>query len=467
MNKYQKIFKPFDIRGIYPEDIDKNFAQQMWYTFGMRCSTQKKTKLLIANDTRAANTKLIEGFVTWLSHATTADITYADFKAQDPNSIILPYGACSTSLAYRLVQTWFDYAVIFTASHNPKEYAWLKIVDQWADFVPSDTLRMMYETHVYNEDNTYDIQEHKITTLESRIQNIENTYIQAAKKIQKKYKIVIDFSNGAWCTWEYELLQKIQQDTNLDITYINTTADGSFPWHESDTSNPECYKQLIHEVQKQQADIGIMFDGDLDRIGVVDNTGRIIPWDTIGCILAKKYLSTQTNEIIYMDVLCSWDLQDTIKKYGGTPVITKTGRALMTPALKKDKAILGIEFSGHIMYRSCWYCEQPLMVALDILQVLDDENKTLHDVSESFRQRYRQPLLSLKVNNPDECIEKIKTIYNDYNIQHIDGINIFSNDLRLTVRKSNTEPKIRIALETKDAISRQTHMDRILQSIQI
>lgn len=467
MNKYSKVFKPFDIRAIYNEDIDEQFAQGMWYAFGIRCNKQNKTKILIANDTRPANKRLIEAFVEGIKHATTADITYANLPAQDEDSIDLPYGACSTSLAYYLVQHWFDYAVIFTASHNPKEYVWLKIVDSKADFVPSDTLRNMYETYTCDTTNTYPITKHTATDIQSVIQDNTNKYIQAAGKIQKKYKVVVDFSNGSWCTREYTLIQKMQQENLLDVICINTAADGTFPGHESDTSNPECYEQLIHEVQKQQADMGVMFDGDLDRIGIVDNAGNIIPWDTIGCLLAKKYLNIQSNQTIYMDVLCSGDLYDTITKYGGTPVITKTGRALMTPSLKTDQALLGIEFSGHIMYRSSGYIEQPLMVAIDILQVLDDEQRSLNTISEDYKKWYRKPLLSIKVDNPDQCITNIEKLYKTYDIQHIDGLNIYSTDLRLTVRKSNTEPKIRIALETKDEMSRQTNMDHILQSIQI
>ncbi len=168
-----------------------------------------------------------------------------------------------------------------------------------------------------------------------------------------------------------------------------------------------------------------------------------------------------------MDVLCSGDLYDAIIKYGGKPIITKTGRALMTPLLKSDEALLGIEFSGHIMYRSSGYVEQPLMVAIDIIQVLDQEQKTLHQICADYKQWYRKPLLSIKVENPDQCITNIEKLYKTFDIQHIDGLNIYSAGLRLTVRKSNTEPKIRIALETKDETSRQIHMDRILQSIQI
>ena len=107
------------------------------------------------------------------------------------------------------------------------------------------------------------------------------------------------------------------------------------------------------------------------------------------------------------------------------------------------------------------------MVAIDILQVLDDEQRSLNTISEDYKKWYRKPLLSIKVDNPDQCITNIEKLYKTYDIQHIDGLNIYSTDLRLTVRKSNTEPKIRIALETKDEMSRQTNMDHILQSIQI
>lgn len=106
------------------------------------------------------------------------------------------------------------------------------------------------------------------------------------------------------------------------------------------------------------------------------------------------------------------------------------------------------------------------MVAFDVLQALDQEKKSLHQLAQSFTNRYREPLISLKVSDPDACIQTIENIYKDYNIQHIDGLNIYHTDLRLTIRKSNTEPKIRIALETKDATSRHKHMDTILQSIQ-
>ncbi len=143
--------------------------------------------------------------------------------------------------------------------------------------MPSDTLRSMYETYSYEDTNTYPIITHNALDIQDLIKTNEDRYIQAAKQIHKKYKVVIDFSNGSGCTREYDLVQKIQQQDIWDVICINTAADGNFPGHESDTSNPECYEQLIDEVHKQQADIGIMFDGDLDRIGVVDNTGKIVP----------------------------------------------------------------------------------------------------------------------------------------------------------------------------------------------
>jgi len=135
----------------------------------------------------------------------------------------------------------------------------------------------MYETYLYQDAETYPITIHTAADIKDIIKDNETRYMQAASQIQKKYTAVIDFSNGSGCTREYDLIQKIKHQGIWDVICINTAADGNFPGHESDTSNPECYKQLIHEVHQHQADIGIMFDGDLDRIGVVDNTGTIVP----------------------------------------------------------------------------------------------------------------------------------------------------------------------------------------------
>ncbi len=441
-------FKPYDIRGVWQTEIDEKLGRIMGYALGLHLIEKYTTpKILISSDVREANMLFIDEFLRGMKTAGVSEVTVI---GQDPTITWYTYGVCSTPMAYCAAIDTFDCACIFTASHNPSEYVGIKIVDNKCLSIKSNDLRSMFEQHEHDtiEGSTFpELKQYNGTRITSLLTDLK-TKFQTLKKIPK---ITIDYSHGAATHFEQAFLREILWE---NATHIFTTPDGSFPAHETDTSRFASYEKLIAEIQKNGSDFGFIFDGDADRFGMVIPDGTVVTGDILLSIIGKQLLTDGTAErlgtkVIFQEVFCGRIVGDVVKKHGGTLRMTRVGREAFVREVIEANGLLAGEVSTHLLFKEYGTIEMPLAGLYYLLKVLENYDNATSMIAE-YNTYARGQVFQFKTEKKDEIIDAIKEKYKAYEQITLDGIRIEAPDYWFCVRKSNTEPLLKVALEAKD-----------------
>jgi len=274
-------------------------------------------------------------------------------------------------------------------------------------------------------------------------------------ELKKKHNFVVDFSSGAGVTTEKDFFDIMKN--KHDILYLNDIPDGNFSAHESDTSHHENYSQLVQKVKELKSDFGIMFDGDVDRIWFVSPSGRVINCDIITAVITKQVLRNKKWWKIIFDIMSSKVIEDVAKQYEWEWIRYKTGRFFINKKLNEIWAIMAGEASGHYMFGEIWWYEMPLLALYYVLLELE-EYENFDNMIDSFEKYYKTPINSIKVKDKDFVLETVKKYYHNYRQGYLDGISIYWDDFWFNVRWSNTENKIRFAVEANT----KEKMDEVL-----
>lgn len=466
MNKYLQAFKAYDIRGIFAEEIDAYFCFIMGYGIGQDLIKNhgSDTKILLGSDTRKINKELIDAFVVWL---TSAHVTHIDHIHSYANSDY-PYGIISTSAAYFIGQNTWDCIAIFTASHNPAEYTGIKIFDKNGKLADTANLKNLFaeakiqrkNQDIPNKANIYKQDPDKVT---KKIQQYQEFLEKKRWNLHKNHHFVVDFSHGSAVTAEKYFYNNHAK--NHLIHMINDYPDWTFPAHESETSNPENYTQLKQEIKKHKAEFWVMFDWDADRIGIVSNTGEVVPWDIIYAIILSEILKeTDKNTICLYDCMSSKIVAETIKQYWATPKINKVWRFFINNEIQKVWALIGWEVSGHYMFGELEGSESVLLAQYYIMKALENYNN-FDEMIQKYKKYHKWPVMSIKTDNKDKIMKRIQTYFAQEEIKNIDGISIYADTYRCNIRPSNTEPKIRFTVEANNKAIREEKITEIKKLI--
>ena len=463
LEQYKKAFKAYDIRGIYGTELDANFFFYMWYGLGkhLRETKGEEATILLGTDARKINTECIDAYICWLTNAWIKNIDYihtGDFDGY-------PYSIVSTSVSYYIWQNDRDMTTIFTASHNPASYTGLKIFNKHAVLTETEKLRTYFQ-YAYTEREEIKIPESKSYKQQpEKVQKkIIAYYIRMNDKrttLQKNHKFVVDFCHGSGVACEKHFWE--QYANNHYITMINDYPDGTFPAHESDTSEPHNFVQLVKIVKDTWSEFGVMLDGDADRIAFVTNTGQIIPGDIIYAIIVKHILqSIKSNEkpICIFDCMTSKTVEETIKQYWWIPQRYKVGRFFIHREMSRVWAILGGEVSGHYMFKEFWYVENVLLTQYYVMKELENYNN-FDEMVQQYKKYYKWPIQSISVSDKDIVMKKIADTFAEYNPTTLDGISVYTDEYRFNVRQSNTENKIRFTVEADDEKKREATVKKI------
>lgn len=452
-------FKTYDIRGVWQSEIDEQFGRIMGYALGLHLVEKYQIpKILISSDVREANMILIDEFLKGMA---SAGITQVTVIGRDDTLSKYTYGVCSTPVAYYAAIDRFDCACLFTASHNPSEYVGAKIVDSKCLSIKSSELRMLFEAQT--DTDIVDIGlpdilpyvDTKVTELLSDI----GAKFQTLKKIPK---ITIDYSHGAASHFEQTFLREALGTNGI---HIFTNPDGSFPAHDTDTSRFSNYKPLISEIQKNGSDFGFIFDGDADRFGMVIPDGTVVTGDILLAIIGRELLTDGTAErlgskTIFQEVFCGKIVGDTVKKYGGELRMTRVGREAFVREVIEANGLLAGEVSTHLLFKEYGTIEMPLAGLYYLLKALEKYHSASELIAE-FNTYARGQVFQFITDKKDEAIEAIKEKYNTHTQITIDGIRIEAPEWWFCVRKSGTEPMLKVAIEGKD----RTTYDSILADI--
>ncbi|MDD4412314.1 MAG: phosphomannomutase/phosphoglucomutase [Patescibacteria group bacterium] len=447
-----KVFKAYDIRGIYGTDFDEELAYRLGLAFAkMRADELGRPgpKLVAARDMRLSSPKLQESLIKGMI---------------DGGAQVVDIGLASTPTFYFAVAEYnYDGGIQVSASHNPKEYNGFKMVRERALPVGEGTGMEDLKELVMSEN----LKEYPVK--ESVIKREEVVSDQVAHDLQfvdvsnlKPFKIVIDPANAMGAQYFEELFIHLPGQ----VVKMNWELDGTFPAHEADPFKPENIAGLEKRVVDEKADFGISTDGDADRIFFVDNEGKAVEPGIIRAVLAKIFLEEKPAATIAYDIRPGRITLDTILKHGGNPIVTRVGHSLIKAQAVREGAYFAGESSGHFflnMEEGCY--EVPMIVALKIMIELSKSGKTFAEYIAPYKKYFHSGEINSTVTDAKAKIQAIKERYKDGQINELDGITIEYPDFWLNVRASNTEPLLRLNLEARTKELMETKRDEILALI--
>lgn len=422
-----QIFREYDIRGVVDKDLTPGIVRRLGQGFGTRMAQWNQRELVVGRDGRLSSETfaeaLIEGLLATGCH-------------------IVNIGLCPTPVYYfSIFHLDKNGGMMVTGSHNPPEFNGFKVSVGKSTIFGEDiqNLRRLIEKGEFRAAEG---------TL-SKTETIRpyQDYIKKNIHLEKKLKVVIDAGNGTAGVVAGPLLR----DLGCDLEELYTDVDGHFPNHFPDPTIPQNLSALIDRVKKTRADVGIGYDGDADRIGVVDDQGNIMWGDQLMILFSREILKDRKGSTFVAEVKCSQNLFDDIQKHGGKAMMWKTGHSLIKEKMKEEKAALGGEMSGHIFFADRYLgYDDAIYASCRLLEILSRTDKKLSRLLSDVPKTFITP--EIRVDCADEIkfrvVEGVKeALKKDHPIIDVDGVRVTFEDGWGLVRASNTQPVLVLRFE--------------------
>ena len=440
-----KVFKAYDVRGIYPGEIDEDGAYAVARAYVQQFEPRR---VAVGRDMRLSSPAMAAAVVAGLS---------------DEGAEVLDLGLVGTEMVYFAVGSLgLDGGVMVTASHNPREYTGMKIVRRGALPVGGESglldvrdraLRVSGRSGGSGSASAYDIWPAYVDRVLSFID------VSAVRPL----KVVIDAANGMAGTMLPPVLSRLP----VEAVRCFFEPDGSFPNHEPNPLLPENREFIVRRTLEEGADLGVAFDGDADRCFFVDDTGEFVPGDFATALLAELVLAKEPGAKIIYDVRASWAVPETIRAAGGEPLVNRVGHAFIKERMRRDDAAFGGEVSGHYYFREFSQADTGVVPFLLMLEAISRGGQRLSELLAPFRSRY---FLTGELNTPVPDValklQELKERYaSEGRVSHLDGISVDADDWHFNVRPSNTEPLLRLNLEARSQALMEQKRDEVLALI--
>ena len=415
------IFREYDVRGIVEKDFPDHIVKKLGQAFGTFVGRSGGKEIAVSGDVRLSTPLLINSFKNGVL-ATGVDII---------NLGILPTPVNYFSMFHLGIAA----SVQVTGSHNPPDFNGFKFSLNKSPFYGKQIQTL------YKMMDHMDFDEGEGTEARYNILSEYNHMIEQKIKIEKPMKVIIDCGNAAGCINAPSVFNGL----GIETKELFCDPDGTFPNHHPDPTVEENLSVLVSEMKTGKYDVGLAFDGDADRVGVVDDRGEIIWADQLMAIFLPEII--KNNEEILFDVKCSQSLIDMIIKYGGKPIMCKTGHSIIKNKMKELDCKFGGEMSGHIFFADDYYgYDDALYVAARLVQLLSRSNKKLSQLKSIIPKYYSTPELRMEANSEQEKFEIVEKAImyfkENYDCNTIDGVRIQFEDGWGLVRSSNTQPVI-------------------------
>lgn len=436
------IFKAYDIRGIFGQDLDSEIAYKIGRALVLHTGAKKVS---VGYDMRESSLELEKALISGLV---------------DQGASVVRIGLSTTPMAY--FSSWkldVSAAVMITASHNTSEWNGFKMCLKNA--VPIGEGNGMEEIRDLVMRGEFSYEGEKGTV--ENDENLKKEYLEYMlgffKKGLGKKKVVIDFAN-AMGILDKPVYEKIGDD--VETVYMYDEYDGSFPNHEANPLKTETLESLQKKVLEEGADLGIAYDGDADRVGFVDEKGEAVRMDFITAILAEEILKKDPGKIILVDIRSSNSVPEFIEKKGGKAEYCRIGHSLIKSQMRSQGAIFGGELSGHYFFEENSKSEMTTLAAIMIINLLNETGRKMSEIVSELKKYYQSGEINSDVADKEAVMEKLKEIYKDGKLNTLDGIRIDFSDWWFNVRPSNTEPKLRLNLEAKTQELMEERCDEVL-----
>ena len=454
-----KVFKAYDIRGIYPSELDEEGAYAVGRAY---VEVFEPNTIAVGRDMRVSSPSMAEAVIR---------------GAADAGSDVTDIGMVGTEMLYFAVgELGLDGGVAVTASHNPKEFTGMKIVRRGALPVGGDSGLTQIRDRALSNDTSLGATSEGQTLASSgggapkarRSVTRRDIYPAFVAKVLsfvdgeaiKPLRVVIDAANGMAGAMLPPLLDRLP----IHAVRCFFEPDGTFPNHEPNPLLPENREFIVAKVLEEKADLGIAFDGDADRCFFVDDAGEFVPGDFVTALLAETMLEKEPGARIIYDVRASWAVPDTIRRAGGVPLVNRVGHAFIKHRMREEGAAYGGEVSGHYYFREFSQADSGTIPALLMLELVSKRERALSEILRPFRERY---FLSGEINTPvDDIALKLQEVKERFapegEVSHLDGVSITAKDWHMNVRPSNTESLLRLNLEALDKELMEQKRDEVL-----
>lgn len=445
----ETIFRAYDIRGIVNENLTPDIVYTIGLAIGFEAKSRGEQYVAVGRDGRHSSPELSRALQTGL---TQAGVTTVDLF-QIPTPILYFFLHHDEKI---------NSGVMVTGSHNPSQYNGLKIVlgrkTLFGDAISGFRERILKGIHVENNNLPSDSNSYAVKLYQS--------YIVKHFKLARPLKIVIDSGNGVTGS----IAPSLFRDLGCTVHELYCEVDGDFPNHHPDPSRPENLNDLIAKVQEIGADLGLAFDGDGDRLGVVTPNGKIIWPDRQLMLYSQDILSRNPGASIIYDVKCSRHLGDVIEAAGGEPLMWKTGHSYIKSKMLETGALLAGEMSGHIFFKERWFgFDDALYSAVRLLEIVSKDDRTVDDIFAALPDSLATHELQLKIDDEHKFVfmEKLakSAQFPDAKISTIDGLRVDFSDSWGLVRASNTTPSIVFRFEADNEAALENVQSKFRQWI--
>src|SRR3954454_1130644 len=443
------IFKAYDVRGLYPQEINEDAARLIGRGF---VAYLKESRIAVSRVMRLSSPSMAAAFIE---------------GAREQGADVVDYGMMGTDMLYFAVaRDGHDGGVQITASHNPKEYNGIKMVRRKASPLSGKSgigdIRDMIAAS----------QLPPPAAAPGRLtqQNVVEDYVTHVMSfidpsIIKPFNLVLDAGNGIAGMIAPKLFERLP----CRVDALCFEVDGTFPNHEANPLIEENRRDIVERVVRDHADIGIAWDGDADRCFFIDGTGEFIAGDFVTALLAEAFLLKTPGDKVVYDVRASYAVKDMVAKYGGTALMNRVGHAFFKKRMREEGAIFGGEVTGHYYFRDNFYADNGFIPAMLMLELMSHKGQTLHELVAPLRQKY---FISGEINTkmPDmrvvqEKVDSLAARYSDAKVYSMDGTSVEYPDWHFNVRASNTEPLIRLNLEATTQQMMEQKRDEVLAFI--
>lgn len=441
------IFKAYDIRGVYPDELNEETAREIGRAFVDYLGAKK---IAVARDMRISSPTLATAFIE---------------GALIQGAHVVDYGMLATDMLYYAVaRENFDGGAQITASHNPMQYNGMKLVRQNVMPLSGDSGISDIRDALLTQRVPKITKRGRYNSAELTDDYIDHVLSFIDPAIIQPFNLVLDAGSGMGGLVAPRLFDRLPCKTSQLCFEI----DGTFPNHQANPLLEVNRKHIVDHVRTNHADAGIAWDGDADRCFFIDGKGEFVSGNFVTALLAEMFLLQEPNSKIIYDVRASHCVKDTVAKYGGVALMNRVGHAFFKKRMREEAAIFGGEVTGHYYFRDNFFADNGFIPALLIIQLMSIKKKNLADLLVPLRDKY---FLSGEINTEmsdmktaERTIEGLATHYNDGHIYRMDGISVEYPSWHFNVRQSNTEPLLRLNLE---GITREIMESKLEEMLQI
>jgi phosphomannomutase len=442
-----KVFKAYDVRGVYPTELDEEGAYAIGRAYVERF---EPSRIAVGRDMRLSSPAMARAVIGGASEA---------------GSDVLDLGLVGTEMLYFAVgELELDGGIAVTASHNPKEYTGMKIVREGALPVGGESGLLEIRDRALSDrsggQTPGPVRRGQVHEEDIWPAFVDRVLSFVDGEAVRPLRVVIDAANGM----AGAMLPPVLERLPIDAVCCYFEPDGSFPNHEPNPLLPENREFIVARVMEEGADFGVAFDGDADRCFFVDDLGEFVPGDFVTALLAEAVLEKEPGAKIIYDVRASWAVPETIERAGGVPLVNRVGHAFIKHRMREEGAAFGGEISGHYYFREFSQADSGVVPFLLMLELVSKKEAKLSEILRPFRDRY---FLTGELNTPvadtPGTLERLEERFGSEGaVSQLDGLSVDAEDWHMNVRPSNTEPLLRLNLEARTPELMEKKRDEVL-----